>query len=146
MLVPLALVAADLRATAQPARGGRLAVPGERAACSISRCWRPSTPAVPPLVLSLATASALFHAIEYLSLVGWSVQRRHAAVGSRMGLLGYLVAAMGITLGAFMLILGAGGWLLDQHWLQAWLTVNVIVAFLHYAYDGLIWRHRPTVR
>ena len=43
----------------------------------------------------------------------------------------------------FILILGAGGWMMDQHLMQTWLLINVIVAFLHYAYDGLIWRSRP---
>lgn len=141
LAVPLALVAADVVRY----RGGSLG----RTLYLVSVCllYVALLAAVhfqrPALVLSLATASALFHAIEYLSLVGWSVERRHAAVGDRMGLLGYLAPRWGLTLAAFMLILGAGGWLLDQGWLQAWLTVNVIVAFLHYAYDGLIWRHRP---
>jgi hypothetical protein len=94
------------------------------------------------LVLSLATASALFHAIEYLSLVSWSVQKRHAGLGPRLGVLGHLAPRWGLALGVFLLVLGAGGWLMDQHYLEAWLTINVIVAFLHYAYDGLIWRSR----
>lgn len=94
------------------------------------------------LVLSLATASALFHAIEYLSLVSWSVQRRHAGLGSQMGLLALVVPRWGIALLAFVIVLGAAGWLMDQKYLEAWLTINVIVAFLHYAYDGLIWRRR----
>jgi hypothetical protein len=42
----------------------------------------------------------------------------------------------------FVMVLGSAGWLLDQHLLKPWLLVNVIVAFLHYAYDGLIWRGR----
>jgi hypothetical protein len=96
----------------------------------------------PALALSLTLASALFHAIEYLSLVGWSVQQRHAAAGDRMGLLGYLAPRWALALGAFAFILGSGGWMLDQHLLRPWLTVNVVVAFLHYAYDGLIWRQR----
>ena len=94
------------------------------------------------LVLALATASALFHAIEYLFLVSWSVRQRHAGLGSRMGLLGYLVPRWGLALGVFVVVLGAGGWLMDQRFLEAWLLINVIVAFLHYAYDGLIWRRR----
>ena len=96
----------------------------------------------PGLVLSLATASALFHAIEYLALVGWSVRRRHAERGERMGLLGYLASRWGLALAAFLLILGSAGWLLDQHLLRAWLLINVIVAFWHYAYDGMIWGQR----
>jgi hypothetical protein len=96
------------------------------------------------LVLSLATASALFHAIEYLTLVSWSVRQRHAAVAGRMGLLAYLVPRWGVTLAVFVLVLGAGGWLMDQEYLETWLLVNVVVAFLHYAYDGLIWRRRAS--
>ncbi len=95
-----------------------------------------------PLVLALATASALFHAIEYLALVTWSVGQRHAGLGNRMGLMSHLAARWGLALGTFVVILGAGGWLLDQRYVEAWLTINVIVAFLHYAYDGLIWRRR----
>jgi hypothetical protein len=96
------------------------------------------------LVLSLATASALFHALEYLSLVSWSVRQRHAARGDKMGILGYLVPRWGIVLAVFVVILGAGGWLMDQEpgLLELWLLLNIIVAFLHYAYDGLIWRRR----
>jgi len=140
-LVPLALVAADLRR-------GRASSQG-RALYLVSVCglylailWAVHMRR-PALVLSLATASALFHAIEYLSLVAWSVQKRHAAAGSRLGLLGYLAPRWAIALGLFLLVLGVGGWLLDRYWLEAWLTVNVIVAFLHYAYDGMIWRNRP---
>ena len=94
------------------------------------------------LVLSLTTASALFHAIEYLSLVSWSVRQRHTVAGSRMGLLSHLVPRWGLALAVFIVVLGAGSWLIDQRFVEAWLTINVIVAFLHYAYDGLIWRRR----
>jgi hypothetical protein len=95
------------------------------------------------LVLCLATASALFHAIEYLSLVSWSVRQRHMALGSRMGLLGHFVPRWGIALAVFVLVLGSGGWFMDEGYMEAWSTINVIVAFLHYAYDGLTWRRRP---
>jgi hypothetical protein len=146
----------------------------------------------PDLVLSLATASALFHAIEYLAVVSWSVRARHQSLVGRgavslretvgvprwsahgrevvdqpnpaapasgrcatgktpvprespaepMGLLGYLVPRWGLALALFILILGAGGWWFDTQFVETWLFINVIVAFLHYAYDGLIWR-RP---
>jgi ABC-type Fe3+ transport system permease subunit len=92
------------------------------------------------LVLALATASALFHALEYLTIVSWSVRQRHTHLGNTMGILGMLVPRWGIALGLFVLILGVGGWLMDQYLLRAWLFLNVVVAFLHYAYDGLIWR------
>ena len=93
-------------------------------------------------VLPLATASALFHAIEYLSLVAWTVRRQHAQRGEAMGLLAYLAPRWALALGIFLLVLGSAGWLLERHWLQPWLLINVVVAFCHYAYDGMIWRQR----
>ena len=96
----------------------------------------------PGLILSLATASALFHATEYLALVSWSVRRRRASVGNEMGLLGGLAARWGLTLAVFVVVLGAGGWLLERHYIELWLGVNVVVAFLHYAYDAMIWHRR----
>jgi hypothetical protein len=94
----------------------------------------------PALVLSLTTASALFHATEYLALVAWNVRGRHAALGDRLGLLAWLAPQWGLALCVLVLVLGSSGWLLTQHWLRPWLLANVVVAFLHYAYDGLIWR------
>lgn len=96
----------------------------------------------PRLVLTLATAAALFHAVEYLSVVSWSVRQRHSKVADRMGLLAHLASRWALVIAIFILVLGAGGWLIDQRWMETWLLLNVVAAFLHYAYDGLIWR-RP---
>jgi hypothetical protein len=141
-LVPLLLVAADLRRARAGSHGRTLYL---LSVCGLylALLWAVHARR-PALVLALATASALFHAIEYLSLVAWSVNRRHAAAGGRLGLLGYLAPRWTLALGVFLLVLGAGGWLLDQYLLEVWLTINVIVAFLHYAYDGMIWRSRPS--
>jgi hypothetical protein len=139
VLIAAALLASDL------CRGGG---PGARSlyllsvtALYLSILWAVHTRAL-AWVLPLATASALFHAIEYLSLVAWNVHRRHAQRGEALGLLGYLVPRWALAMGLFLLILGSADWLLHEHWLQPWLLVNVIVAFCHYAYDGMIWRQR----
>ena len=97
---------------------------------------------LPAMVLALATASALFHAIEYLALVTWSARNRYASSGDELGLFAHIVPRWSLALLIFAGVLGSAGWLLDQHLLKPWLLVNVIVAFLHYAYDGLIWRQR----
>lgn len=94
----------------------------------------------PALVLTLATASALFHAIEYLALVGWAAKQRAVRAGDELGLLGWLVPRWGVALGLYVVALGSVGWLMDRHLLEFWLLLNVIVAFLHYSYDALIWR------
>jgi hypothetical protein len=143
-IVPLALVAADL-ARFRPGGQGRSLYLASVCGLYLALLWAVHAQR-PALVLSLATASALFHAIEYLSLVGWSVQKRHAAAGQRMGFLGWLAPRWAIAMGVFLLVLGVGGWLMDQRWLEVWLTVNVIVAFLHYAYDGMIWRSRSSAK
>jgi hypothetical protein len=140
LLVALALVTSNLLSPCSR-RGGRLLYLASVLGLYSALLWAVHQ-RMPPLVLALATASALFHAIEYLAIVGWSVQKRHNAVGSRMGLLGWLAPRWAIAMALFVLILGIGGWLVDQYWLEAWLTLNVIVAFLHYAYDGMIWRQR----
>jgi hypothetical protein len=63
-------------------------------------------------------------------------------MGDRIGLLAYFVPRWGFALALFVLILGIGGWLMDSWFVEFWLFLNVVVAFLHYAYDGLIWRRR----
>jgi hypothetical protein len=141
VLVPAGLLVSGLRRAAGRRSPGGLLYLASVSALYLSLLWAVHERRL-GLVLALATASALFHALEYLALVSWSVKQRHTAVGQRMGLLGLLAPRWGIALGAFVLILGAGGWLMDRHWLETWLTLNVIVALLHYSYDGMIWRRR----
>jgi hypothetical protein len=92
------------------------------------------------MVLSLATASAVFHATEYLALVTWAAHSKQFSAGHRMDVLGYFLPRWGLALAVFIFVLGSSAWLLERQLLQPWLLLNVIVAFLHYAYDGLIWR------
>lgn len=94
----------------------------------------------PEMVLAFATASAMFHATEYLAIVGWSLQKKRNAENSALGLLGWIIPRWASLMIIFVMALGASGYWLDQRVQEAWLTINVAVAFLHYAYDGLIWR------
>jgi hypothetical protein len=93
------------------------------------------------LVLTLATASAIFHATEYLAIVTWSIRGRDASRSSTLWR--SLAGEWSLFLLALIVVLGIGGWMLDHHLLKAWLFVNVVVAFLHYTYDGMIWKSRP---
>jgi hypothetical protein len=92
------------------------------------------------LVLILATASALFHATEYLPIVSWRVKNRRN--GTRADLLGWLIPRWGLTLLLFAGILGWLSWQLTTQALPLWLLLNVMAAFLHYTYDGLIWKRK----
>jgi hypothetical protein len=133
LLVPVALL---LRETigSRAAATGRLAYLASVCVLYAALLWAVHQ-RKPGLVLALATASALFHAVEYLSVVSWSVQRRRAT-----GLLAHLAPRWGVALAVFALVLGVGGWLMDQWLVELWLLLNVVAAFLHYAYDGLIWK------
>ncbi len=137
-IIPFGLLAADLlrRPAASP---GRLAYLASLSTLYLALLWAVHS-GRPALVLTLATASALFHAIEYLAIVGWSVRRRYVQMGDEMGWLAWLVPRWAVALGLYLIVLGSAGWWMDQEFLETWLLLNVIVAFLHYAYDGLIWR------
>jgi hypothetical protein len=96
----------------------------------------------PDIVLSLATASAWFHASEYLAIIGWHMQRRANASGNRNSVLPWIAPRWGLTLMTYAIVLGSGSLLMDRDVPELWLLVNVIVAFLHYTYDGMIWKSR----
>ncbi|QDU40331.1 hypothetical protein Mal4_46870 [Maioricimonas rarisocia] len=88
------------------------------------------------LVLQLALASALFHAVEYLAVVTWSAR----SGADRADLFGRVARRWGLYLLGFVVVLGATNWMLQQGFFETWLLLNLMVAFLHYAYDGMIWK------
>ena len=94
------------------------------------------------LVGSLTIASALFHATEYIALVTHYAWRRET-LGS--GGIFQIMATRWITfLCFFALSLGlAGAWIHTSGTVPAWwMGANIWAAFLHYAYDGMIWKLR----
>lgn len=96
----------------------------------------------PDMVLVLSTCSALFHATEYLAVISWNVKDREAKQKSN-GPVRNFAPIWFLFLIMFVVVLGVAGWYADKYWLKIWVTLNVIMAFLHYSYDGLIWRRRP---
>lgn len=98
----------------------------------------------PRLVLTLATASALFHALEYLTLVGWTIHKYHNQPCEKQRLLADLAPQWAMAIAVFAILLGSAGWLMEHQLLEVWLFANVVMAFLHYAFDGLIWRSART--
>lgn len=113
---------------------------------------------------ALIVVMALFHAAEYLALVTWSVHQRfpeqmphpvEAETATRFfeetphqssmrpegfNLLAAIVPQWGLTLALLCLGLGVAGWMADRRLAETWLTINLAVSFLHYAYDGMIWK------
>jgi len=82
-------------------------------------------------------AGAIFHAVEYLAVCNWSVQKRTT------GIWHYQITRTGIALVVFMGVLGAANYFINAQSVYVWQLMTLLVSLLHYAYDGMIWRAKP---
>ena len=94
-------------------------------------------------VIALATASSMFHAVEYLAIVTNYARHRRAigSSGSFRRLAGVWVSFMAV----YMVMLGAAGAWLEgsaNPALRFWQGANLWAAMVHYAFDGVIWKLR----
>jgi hypothetical protein len=97
----------------------------------------------PPGIIVFTTASSMFHAVEYLAVVTHYATRRRV-VGSA-GLFRSIAGQWLFLLVLYIVLLGSlGTWLdrPDTPAYTAWQGLNLWAAFVHYAYDGLIWKLR----
>ena len=92
------------------------------------------------LTVAIALSLSLFHATEYLAVVSWSVRMKHGRNGH--GVFRHLVPRWGLALAMFIGVLAISGWLADTHYHNLWAVVTIAVSYLHYAYDGIIWKVR----
>jgi hypothetical protein len=95
------------------------------------------------LIVVFAAAGSMFHAVEYLAIVTHYARRREA-VGSP-GAFRTLARYWLVFLGVYILALGSiGVWMAhpDNGFLLLWQGLNLWAAFVHYAYDGMIWKLR----
>ena len=88
--------------------------------------------------LAVATANALFHATEYFGIVTWSINRR--ADAGKAWFIPALMKNWTVTLLAFLYGVAALSFLLVVRWPFVWMMTNTLVACLHYAYDGVLWK------
>ncbi len=96
-----------------------------------------------PLVLGCAVATTLVHSSEYLAIVSWHAPKNRAMQESAV--LKRLLSHWLLTLLAFMSFFAITTALLEGPYLATWLWINLHVSFLHYAYDGMIWK-RPKAK
>jgi hypothetical protein len=92
------------------------------------------------LVLALTAAGAAFHATEYLALVTHYAWRQQSAGGG--GLFRTLARHWLTVLSGFVLLVGLTAAWAEPAARSWWVGLNLWAAFLHYAYDGLIWKLR----
>lgn len=94
-------------------------------------------------VFALTAASSTFHAVEYLAVVSHYAKRREA-VGSD-GLFRRVAKQWLTVFVVYLVVLGlVGVWAGEGGGsvMRVWLAVNTWAAFLHYTYDGFIWKLR----
>jgi hypothetical protein len=92
------------------------------------------------LVIAFALASAVFHATEYLAIVTQYAWRREST--GAPSLFRIMARSWGLVLILFVAGLGLFEALLGTPLGNWWLGANLTAAFLHYTYDGLIWKLR----
>lgn len=102
---------------------------------------------VHPVMAGALIAVTIFHSTEYLAIVSWTVKKRFANKDN--GLMAHLAKRWTLTLAMFLLGLGISAWLLStqsETSQRIWFILNMFVSFLHYAYDGMIWKARPAAK
>jgi len=95
------------------------------------------------LVLVFLAAASMFHATEYLAIVTHYAWRREA-VGAD-GLFRSLARHWLVFLGLYALVLGStGAWMAhpESGLVVVWQGLNLWASFVHYAFDGMIWKLR----
>lgn len=87
-----------------------------------------------PWMVAFFFAGAIFHAVEYLAICNWAVQKRTT------GIWHYQVTRTGLAVFVFMAVLGAVNYFVNAQSVYAWQLMTLLVSLLHYAYDGIIWK------
>ncbi len=91
-------------------------------------------------VVQLALASAVFHSLEYMSIVTWSMNGARSP--GKSNALARLSKMWLLFLVIFVVVIGLGNYLLSRGYFELWVFVNIVVAFWHYCFDGMIWKSR----
>jgi len=92
------------------------------------------------LVVQLALASAVFHSLEYMSIVTFSMNQTKSKTRSEV--LSRLTKIWVLFLLIFIVVIGLGNYLLSRGYFELWVFANIVVAFWHYCFDGMIWKSR----
>jgi hypothetical protein len=94
-------------------------------------------------ILPLTVGTAAFHAVEYLAFVTYYARRRRdtgseslfrAMARNWLQVLAIYMIATGIVSSYCVVV--------DNRYYDIYLGLNIWAAFLHYAYDGMIWKLR----
>jgi hypothetical protein len=92
-------------------------------------------------VIAMSAGSAAFHAVEYMAIVTFYARRRQTT-GTEAGLFRKMTFHWLRILAIYMIALGLISQYVDRNLKELYIGLNLWAAFLHYAYDGMIWKLR----
>jgi hypothetical protein len=92
-------------------------------------------------VIAMSAASAAFHSVEYLAIVTFYAKRRRET-GSQAGGFRLMARHWVRILALYMIWFGIISQHTSRSWAELYIALNLWAAFLHYAYDGMIWKLR----
>jgi len=92
------------------------------------------------LAIGCAAGATFFHSVEYLAIVTWYVKKNKSLHETKPFC--YFIPRWAMALVTFMAACFLSAFMFKHRYLQAWVLLNVIISFMHYAYDGMIWK-RP---
>lgn len=94
-------------------------------------------------IVVFAAAGSMFHAVEYLAIVTHYAWRRQQ-IGSEGIFRGLARRWLGFLVVYVLLIGSVGVWMArpDNTLFVVWQGLNLWAAFVHYAFDGMIWKLR----
>lgn len=84
---------------------------------------------------SLLIAQAVFHAMEYLAVIGWDMHRKRPE-----GVWRVLAPRAAFIIVMFSLVIGLSNFAVASASIYAWTLITLLVSLLHYGYDGMIWK------
>ena len=92
------------------------------------------------LLIAMSAATAAFHSVEYFAILTFYAWRRRE-VGSDSAFR-RMAVHWGRILAIFLILFGIVSQQLDRNLKELYMALNLWAAFLHYAYDGMIWKLR----
>ena len=87
-------------------------------------------------------ATGFFHSMEYLSIVTFYVKSKARSGSWGAKLLSSAAARWGVVLAGYMALMGLGTAFLNGVDPLVYALIVTPVSFMHYAYDGIIWKLR----
>jgi len=93
------------------------------------------------LAIAMSAGSAAFHSVEYLAIVTYYAQRRRVS-GSERGSFRLMARHWLRILALYLIVFGIVSQHVSHNYRDLYLALNLWAAFLHYAYDGMIWKLR----